>query len=218
MNEIALNLTRRDVTKPKYRFIMPVGGVVEVFTPTRTRRKWIEIFADLMAPSKRGKFTHLPGYHAMVEAWSPSLLGQWVEWGRAKAPESQFWSEVIVPLGVLKDMPNAPESTVPVYEAWLFSPMDRKQSCIVTNSDASEATAATWSRKITDAAANKDAVPIIRPAKIINFRTEIGLSAESLAKIDSPDTIVNPRFDKPIASTKILTPTADAISPIASVR
>jgi len=200
MAEVALNLTPHDLRKGTYRFVCPEGAVIEAITDERRRRKWIEIICDLSSPRKRDHYRRIPGWKRICEAWSPQLRTAWMDLERGKHrlagwSDAEFWAHHIEPLGLLADLPQAPGTDRRVYETWLWSQHERKVFFIVVNDD--EPDVEIWRRKRMTGAAEEGNM-VIRPGRVLNFRTDIGLSLDTVAKILDPARLVHPRFDKPV--------------------
>jgi len=212
MAELALRTTEFLNRKPRYTAWRPVGSVVVALSDRIIRRKWIEIAADLVSPAKRDRFRHIPGWDALTKAWTPEVREAWLALRRGElgaADDAWFWANHIVPTGIEKDLPLAPESAVRVCDTWLWSDHERRTFFIVANTDATddEIEAMSWHEE-----RERDGRKVVSPAARIDYLTDIGLSADTLDKIADPDQVVHPRFDKPVAKAEARRPDLSALS------
>lgn len=231
MAEIALSTVEFFNQKEKYAAWRPVGSVVVAMSDDRIKRKWIEIICDFPSAAKRASYDGLiPGFDKVLAAWSPTLLGEWVEHYRQqrnqfnKPADDAFWTEKIAPLHLLEDMPKDPLGLRPVYETWVWSEHERKSLYIVTASE-STSTVEGWNGRV---ALDKDgneitwagdpptpSAPVVSivPRRRVNYKTDItGITSGELADVANPDVVVHPRFDKPIAKTAVLAIPNDEIT------
>ena len=207
MAEIVLRTRELINAKEKHTVIKPRGGVVSVVSNHKIRNKWIEIICDLMSPMKRENYTGLPHYDIMAAAWSRELWSKWLErdW-----ISTEFWNENIVPLGILSQFDNAPESAKPLYETWLWSPTERKQFFIVYNDDATDEDLAAMNMQVEKQDVKERLY--LAPAKSYDYTKDVAISKDTLAKIDDPTQIVNPRFDKPVIAAKYTEPSISSLA------
>lgn len=233
MSEIALRTTERKLQKAKYLGWRPVGSTIVCCSDHMIRRKWLEIVCDLVAPYKRKGYTALPGYDSLVAAWTPQLREAWLEYDR---PTKQYklsrllqddafpqfvWGEIIEPIGLLEDLPYAPEANVKVYDTWLWSELERKNYFVIVNEDADRQTVQAWQGTEERDADTGEVLPELGPDEVygptinlavvwkgqVKYETDLGLSGDTLANIADKDKIVHPRFDKPVAKVKVKQPT-----------
>jgi len=156
MSEIALRTTERKLQKEKYLGWRPVGSTIVCCSGSLIRRKWLEICCDLVSPKKRDNFRNIPGWKRLCDAWTPELREVWFEHDRSteqykigrllmdKSYPQVVWKDLIEPIGVLKDLPYAPEADVKVHDTWLWSEEERKRYFIVVNTDANSETVESW--------------------------------------------------------------------------
>lgn len=214
MAEIALRTTERRCQKAKSLAWRPIGSTIICQSDAAIRRKWLEIACDLISPAKRKHYTMVPGYDELCDAWSPALYEAWLEAGR---PTTEYplgrllqdttyaqtvWDAVVKPLGVQKRVPLASESDKSVCDAWPWSLYERCNYFIVVNTDASDAEVESWQGDEERHDDKGNLVIIWRT--VVEYETDIGLTASTLTKIASADTVVNPRFDKPVAKAKFI--------------
>jgi len=209
MQELALKITEEFNQKAKYTYWFPRGGVVEAVTDHQRKCNWLEVICSFPRPSKRKDYDekyHIPGWDKIKQAWSEDLLAAWLASEPsvlADEPEcDRFWSYFIAPLGLLADMPNAPESDLKVYDTFLWGTKDLKDHFIV----------ATDSVKTDNAV--KDGVDsdvpvgprVIRPKLMWNFDADPELSSETTDKVDDLNLTVHPRHDKVVSEVKFEAP------------
>jgi len=218
MAEIALRTTERRLVRDGCLHWRPVGSTIVCCDDHMIRRKWLEICCDLVAPYKRKDYTTLPGFDKLVEAWTPELREAWLEFDR---PTEQYklgqllmddafpqsvWQTMIEPIGVLKDLPFAPESDKKVHDTWLWSEGERKNYYLVYNDDANRQEVQSWQG--TEERETSD--PKIKLAHVwakqVEYKLDIGLSLGTLADIADPEKVKNPRHDKPVGKDKIKQP------------
>ncbi|KKN70963.1 hypothetical protein LCGC14_0425650 [marine sediment metagenome] len=232
MSEIALRTTERKLQKAKYLAWRPVGSTIVCCSDSLIRRKWLEICCDLVSPKKRDNFRNIPGWQRLCDAWTSQLREAWLGYDR---PTKQYkigrllmdklypqvvWKELIEPIGVLKDLPFAPEADVRVHDTWLWSEEERKRYFIIVNEDASNDEVESWQGveerdedtgevlpdlaggEVRDSAVNFAVVW----KKQVEYKTEIGLSGGTLTDIADRQKIVQPRFDKPVLQIKVARP------------
>ena len=237
MSEVALRTTERKLQTAKALFWRPAGSTIVCCSDHAIRRKWLEISCDLVAPYKRERYTSLPGYDKLVEAWTPQLREAWLEFDRPTEkyklgqllqddafPQS-VWQMMIEPIGVLADMPFAPESDRRVYDTWLWNEQERKTYFIVHNNDAGRTTVEGW-QGVEERDADTGAVlnPLLPGterdpkinvaivwAKQIKYKTDLELSIGTLDDIATPDKPLHPRFDKPVAMVKAIRPEIEVV-------
>lgn len=232
MSEIALRTTERKLQKAKYLGWRPVGSTIVCCSDSLIRRKWLEICCDLVSPKKRDNFRNIPGWQRLCDAWTPELREEWFHYDRPteqhpigrllmdKSYPQVVWKDMIEPIGVLKDLPFAPDSDVKVHDTWLWSEQERKRYFIVVNQDASNDEVESWQgveerdedtgEVLPDLAEDEVRDPAVSFAvvwkKQIKYKTEIGLSGGTLMDIANLGTAMNPRFDKPILQIKAVRP------------
>lgn len=232
MSEIALRTTERKLQKDKYLGWRPVGSTIVCCSDSLIRRKWLEICCDLVSPTKRDKFQNIPGWQRLCDAWTPQLREAWLEYDRPteqykigrllmdKSYPQVVWKDMIEPIGFLKDLPFAPESDVRVHDTWLWSSEERKRYFIVVNEDANDETVESWQSSEERDADTGLVLPDldeneVRDSKIniavvwkkqIKYKTDIGLSSGTLDDIANITKELNPRFDMPVASIKVIQP------------
>lgn len=232
MSEIALRTTERKIQKAKYLDWRPVGSTIVCCSDSLIRRKWLEICCDLVSPTKRDKFKNIPGWQRLCDAWTPELRDAWLEYDRPteqhkigrllmdKSYPQQVWKEMIEPIGVLKDLPFAPDADVKVHDTWLWSSEERKRYFIVVNTDANDETVESWQGSedrdadtglvLPELAEGEKRDPAINLAvvwkKQIRYKTDIGLSGGTLTDIANVTKELNPRFDLPVETIKVIQP------------
>lgn len=232
MAEIALRTTERKVQKAKHLAWRPVGSAMVCQSDHTICRKWLEICCDLVSPKKRENYRGLPGWRRLCEAWTPQLREAWLEYDRPTETHklsrlledrtfgATVWNDLIVPIGVVADLPLAPESDVPVHRTWLWSEGERKRYFIVVNTDADSETVDNWNGAEERDAATGLVLPMlaegevrdpeisvaIMPRRQCKYKTGLGLSAGTLADIADPAKVKHPRFDKPVGKDKIKQP------------
>ena len=237
-SEIALRTSERRLQKAHYLALRPKGAAIVPISNSMRLRKWLEICCDLVSPTKRSAYATLPGWKRLCDAWTPELRAAWLDYGRPtaafplgrlmqdKAFPQAVWDALIKPVGVEADLPYAPEADVRVSETWLWSSEERKRYFIVVNEDSADAVvegwggdeerdAVTWALlpALKEGAVRDPKINVARVSrKVVPYETDIGLAADTIAKISEPDTIVHPRFDKPVAVTKFVPPTLTAVS------
>jgi len=242
MAEIALRTSERLVQKTKYLAWRPVGSAMICQSDHTIRRKWLEICCDLVSPAKRANYSNIPGWKRLCDAWTPELRLAWLEADRPTKdwPLSQLlqdhtfsakvWDLLIVPIGVDKDLPLAPESDVPVHRTWLWSEGERKTYFIVVNTDADSPTVDNWNGHEQRDGATGLVLPqlamgevrdpkitvVIQPRKMVAYKTELALASLALAKIADPGVMVHPDFTKPVAAVKFRAP--DVVAKQAEVK
>jgi len=223
MAEIALRTSEFYNRKEKYTAWRPVGSVIVAISDRAIRRKWAEMLCDFPStakwPHRRKRFIAtwqevygLSRDEATVttdrirQAWSPRLLREWVDYDRLgkAAEDEQFWAEQIESLGILDDLPFDPTLNRPVWQTWVWSLFERQRYFIVTNVDATDAEIAVAANR--EQRQEKDGI-VVCPMKMVDYRTKLGLSAETLAKIGDAAVAVHPRFDLPVAKAKVIRPT-----------
>jgi len=206
MAEILLRTRELINAKEKHTVVKPRGGVVTAISDRKIRNKWIEIICDLMSPMKRDKYTGLPHWDIMAAAWTAGLRQLWIDWGRSAKPVTtdKFWIDSIVPLGLVSQFDNAPESTKPLYETWLWSPTERKHFFIAYNDDATDEDLRAMNT-LVEKQDTKERLYLV-PGKQYDYEKDITISNDTLVKINDPTQIVNPRFDKPVVLAKYTEP------------
>ncbi|MDK1032664.1 MAG: hypothetical protein QGD94_11700, partial [Planctomycetia bacterium] len=201
--------------KEKYLAVRPKGAAIVCLSGSAIRRKWLEIICDLVSPTKRESYRGLPDWSRLCDAWTPELREAWLEADRPtaeyplgrllqdKAYPQVMWDTFVTPIGIERDLSFAPESDVKVCDTWLWSAEERRNYFIVVNADASDETVEGWpgSDEVQD---GDKAVRMWRT--IVDYETDIGLTADTLVKIADPQIILHPRFDKPVAKAKFVTP------------
>jgi len=265
MAEIALRTTERKIQKAKYFGWRPVGSTIVCCSDSLIRRKWLEICCDLVSPKKRYQYKAIPGWQKLCDAWTPALREEWFHYDRAtkdhpigrllmdKSYPQVVWHNMIEPIGVLEDLPLAPDANVRVHDTWLWSAHERKSFFIVVNKDASSAEVESWQGSEARDRDTGEVLPelsteefsvkppsgfyeavfrdggdqywreIYDPAinlaliwkKQIRYQTDIGLSSGTLNDIANTDKVLNPRFDKPVESVKIIRPDLATVEVIA---
>ena len=232
MAEIALRTYERLVQKAKYLAWRPIGSAMVCQSDHTIRRKWLEICCDLVSPTKRDNYRNIPGWQRLCEAWTPQLREAWLEADRPTEdwPLSQLlqdhtfsdrvWDNLIVPIGVERDLPLAPESDVPVHRTWLWSEGERKRYFIVVNTDADSPTVDNWNGHDQCDGATGLVLPqlaegqvrdpqikvVISPRKVVAYNTDLALSGAKLAKIADPTVVVHPDFTAAVAAVKFKVP------------
>ncbi len=215
MSEIALRTSERKLQRGNILHWRPVGSTIVCISNSMRIRKWLEICCDLVSPKKRKDYESLPAYDKLCEAWTPELRETWLIADRPtkdyplgqllmdNSYPQKLWDELIEPLGVLKDLPLAPESDVLIYNTWLWSETERKQFYIVSNTDATDEEVESWqgTEERVDGLNT-----VIAWKKQIKYQTELGLSQPELDKIANPDIVVHPKFDAPVPKIKIVQP------------
>jgi len=261
MSEIALRTTERKLQKVEYLGWRPVGSTIVCCSDSLIRRKWLEICCDLVSPKKRDNFKGIPGWQRLCDAWTPELRDAWLHYdaptkkhpiGRLlmdKTYPQVVWKELIEPIGILADLPFAPDANVKVYDTWLWSSEERKRYFIVVNNDADNDMVESWQGIENRNADTGDVMPtlsrelfVVKPTvgfyklvtikgieywreiydpainlaviwkKQIRYKTDIGLSSGTLDDIADVTKKLNPRFDLPVGSVKVIQPNlADAL-------
>ena len=232
MAEIALRTTERKLQRTKYLAWRPVGSAMICQSDHTICRKWIEICCDLVSPKKRNTYQNIPGWSRLCDAWTPALREAWLEadrptnqWKLSRLLQdhtysTQLWNELIVPIGVDKDLPLAPESDVKIHHTWLWSEIERKKYFIVINTDADSPTIDNWNGHEERDADTGDVLPLltegqvrdpgisfaIMPKKQCKYEIDIGLTGSDLDKISNPEIIVHPKFEAPVISQKFIRP------------
>jgi len=232
MAEIALRTTERKLQKSSHLAWRPVGSTIVCCSDSLIRRKWLEICCDLVSPTKRENFRNIPGWRYLCDAWTPQLREAWLAHDRPTEQHKlgrllmdtayplTVWKDIIEPIGVLSDLPLAPDSDVKVHDTWLWSEYERRAYFIVTNEDADDATVQSWQGTEERDADTGAVLPELDPEEIrdsqinvahvwrkqIRYATDIGLSGDTLDDIANIDRVVHPRFDKPVASAKVVRP------------
>ena len=209
MQELILKIREEVNRKAKYTFWMPRGGVVVAITDHRRKCNWAEIICSFPRPSRRKDYDekyHIPGWDKIKQAWTEDLLAAWLASEPsilADEPEcDRFWSYFIAPLGLLADMPNAPESDLKVHDTFLWGKKDLKDLFVVaTDSDVAENTGLDG--------VNPD-IPmeprIVRPRLMFDFDADPEISEITTAWLDDPDITVYPRHDKSVDEDKFEAP------------
>ena len=241
MAEIALRTVERKVQKAKYLAWRPVGSAMVCCSDHTIRRKWLEICCDLVSPKKRDRYTGIPGWRRLCDAWTPELREAWLEADRPSETwklsrllqdhtfSAATWDSLIVPIGVAKDLPLAPESDVPIHRTWLWSEMERKRYYIVANADTPSPTVDNWNGHEERDGKTGEVLPqlgdgeirdpeiavVIMPRRMVAYKTDLGLGGVDLGKIADPTLTVNPRFDLPVAAAKFKQP---LVAPVEMVK
>ncbi len=232
MSEIALRTTEKIVKRDNHTSWRPQGSTIVCCSTGRIRRKWLEICCDLVSPKKRDKFKNIPGWTWLVDAWTRELHQTWLEFDRPSkdyplgwllmdpaAPQS-IWQALIEPIGVLGDLPYAPESDRKVHDTWLWSEHERKSFFIVVNDTEDDKTIESWQsieerdgdtgEVLPELAEGEERDPIIKIVTVwkkqVKYWEDLQLSSDSLAKIADPDVIVHPKHDKPVPLVKFVQP------------
>lgn len=232
MSEIALRTTERRVQKAKYLAWRPVGSAMICCSDHTIRRKWLEICCDLVSPKKRENYKNIPGWKRLCDAWTPELREAWLEYDRPTKDwklsrllqdhtfSATVWDDLIVPLGVEKDLPLAPESDVPVHRTWLWSEGERKRYFIIANTDADSPTVDNWNGSeerngvtgavlppLADGEVRDSKISmVIMPRKVVAYKTGLGISGETLAKIAAPGVAVHPDYAAAVPAAKFRRP------------
>lgn len=239
MAEIALRTTERKTQTATRLSWRPVGSTIVCCSDSIIRRKWLEICCDLVSPKKRDNFRGIPGWRELCEAWTQDLRAAWIEYDRPtiayplgqllmdKSYPQVVWHEIIEPLGMLADLPFAPESDVRVHDTWLWSDDERKRYYIVINTDADSETIESWQGVEERDADTGEVLPELGEgeirdpqikiaivwAKQIRYLTDLGLTGGTLGDIANTDKVLHPKFDSPVAKLKAVRPDiADARS------
>ncbi len=246
MSEIALRTTERR-TANHWR---PVGSTIVCCSDSLIRRKWLEICCDLVSPKKRDNYKGIPGWARLCEAWTPELWQAWFDHDRptfateeekrlyfeedrqipTKYPlgqllmdnafPQQVWAELIEPIGVLADIPLAPESSVRAHNTWLWSEEERKRYFIVVNGDADDEEVESWQTAETRDGDLGIVLPELSPGenydpsinvvsiwkKRFDYIADPDISGQTMADIADPDKVLHPRFDKPIEAAQMKQP------------
>jgi len=232
MSEIALRTTELKVQKESYLAWRPVGSAMVCCSDHCICRKWLEICCDLVSPVKRTNYQNIPGWKFLCDAWTPELRLAWLE---ADRPSKDFklsrlledhtfsaslWDSLIAPIGVVSDLPLAPESDMPVHKTWLWSEGERKNYFIIVNTDADSPTVENWNGHEEYDAATGLVLPrladgqvrdpkikvVISPRKVVAYKTELALTGAKLAKIDDKTQVVNPDYTLAVAAIKFKSP------------
>lgn len=232
MSEIALRTTERKLQKEQYLGWRPVGSTIVCCSDSLIRRKWLEICCDLVSPKKRDNFRNIPGWQRLCDAWTSQLREAWFHYDRSteehkigrllmdKSYPQIVWGELIEPIGVLKDLPFAPDADVKVHDTWLWSEQERKRYFIIVNEDASNDEVESWQGVEERDADTGEVLPALAEEEVrdpsinlavvwkkqIKYKTEIGLTSSTLADIADPGKIMHPRFDKPVSKIKSVRP------------
>lgn len=232
MAEIALRTSERLVQKAKYLAWRPVGSAIACCSDHTIRRKWLEICCDLVSPQKRENYRGIPGWQRLCDAWTPQLRAAWLAADRPTRdwPLSQLlqdhthsqrvWDSLIVPIGVDRDLPLAPESDVPVHQTWLWSDIERKRYYIVVNTDADSPTVDNWNGheqsdgdtglvlpRLAEGETRDPRIKVvISPRMMVDYKHDLGLSAAKLAKIADKAQVNHPDFTSAVGKAKFKAP------------
>ncbi len=137
-----------------------------------------------------------------------------------KSFPQQVWAELIEPIGVLADIPLAPESDVPAYDTWLWHEAERKRYFIVVNNDADDEEVESWQTSQTRDGDLGIALPELAPGEtydpVINvvsiwkkrfdYIADPDISGQTMIDIANADKVLHPRFDKPIEAAQMKQP------------
>ena len=219
MAEIALRTTEFLNRKAKYTAWRPVGSVIIAISRSMMRRKWCEIVCDLMRPDKRERFRGVPGYERLCQAWSRELWEAWFEFSRPspdwpmgrmlmdQGAPAEFWNRNIVPLGIVNDLPQAPEADMSVADTWLWSEKERKRYFIVVSAAGQEVEDWQNHEEVTHISLGR----ILHPRKMLDYPRASWLSADSVAKIQDAGQVCHPKFHRPVAVAEFLRPDAKVL-------
>lgn len=211
MAEISLMTEDKIVVKEKYISVMPKFGVIDAISSIRIKAKWIEIFCDLMSPKKRDDFRNVPHWDIMTAAWEQTLWNAWTANSNgALGDVDKFWDDYIVPLDILKDFDNAPESNKPLYETWLWSGQNRKDWFVVYNDDATEDQI-----RVMGATVNRmyDGKIYTCQGAMFDYENDSNISAATVGKINDKEQTVHPKFSQPVAVAKFTEPDLSKYKP-----
>ena len=201
MAEIALRTRTMYVAKEKYTAVKPSGTVISVWTNRRIREKWMEIFCCQSRPEKRDDYTHIPNWTNICAAWSQSLFDNWMSYCRTKPKErnpNNFWKDFIEPLDFLDAMGNATESTKPKYETVIWASGNLTRNFIVYNTDATDAQLTAMAQTVEQIQNDR----LFLRGTVYDYKTDISISAPTLAKIQDWNQAVYPKFDAPVVLNK----------------
>jgi len=211
MAEIALRTTEFRNQKAKYLAWRPVGSVIVAISQVQMRRKWCEIACDLMRPEKREMFRGVPGYDRLCQAWSKELWQAWFAADRElrldPGAPAEFWNRHIVPLGVVDDLPLAPESDTRVSDTWLWSEKERRRYFVVVSAAGQEVEEWQAHEEVQHAKLGR----VLQPSRMLDYLHVPWLSGESLAKIQDANQVCHPKFHLPVAAAEFVRPDLAAL-------
>jgi hypothetical protein len=210
MAELSLLTEDKIVQKGKYVSVKPKGGVIDAISDKRIKAKWIEIFCDLASPKKRDDFNKIPHWDIIVKAWQPYLQQNWVRWKRRQETTiSDFWNNNIIPLNILPDLGQAPESTRPLYETWLWSEHNRKNMFLIYNNDADDLDIKIMGSKQFRVYKGKKYSCM---SAVFDYESDPTISNATLDNINDKNIAVNPKYSKPVAMAKFTEPDLSQIT------
>lgn len=124
--EILLTLSDYSLQKKPYLFFRPEGSVVSAISGAKVKRKWIEIFGDLMSPTNRGRFESFE-YHAQASAlWLSVYYDLWMMVREQPGKLDEMWDLLLADGRIENEMPNDPAGEVKVYERWNWTSIEQK--------------------------------------------------------------------------------------------
>ena len=212
-----LLLTIEDVSKNNGNYISwrPTGTVQCALSSRQIRNKWLEIICSFPDPKRKHDPKHetIPGWTAIVSAWTPKLRAAWFDARHSGVLQSptlldDFWTEQIEPLDLLANLGKEPVGIANIYDTWLWSDYERKRFFIqpVTEPDA-DIIEAMQGYFAADATGHEIDDPKAQPTyflphRVLDWRTEIvELNEATKIEIANKGTIVQPRFDKAVDVT-----------------
>ncbi len=123
--EILITLSARSLQKQNYLYLRPEGSVVSAISAESVRRKWFEIFGDLMRPEKRVAFDSFEYYAQASVLWLPAYYDLWMTVDRQPERLDEMWALLMADGRIAAGMPNDPDGEVKVYERWNWSSVEQ---------------------------------------------------------------------------------------------
>ena len=249
MNELLLSTTDRKTktvyTKKDYlgnpiqtRTVWneyPIGQVINVRTEIDTRREWLAIMCDMVAPAfaytlpsgaviqrpdKRTEFYkrwlalgwNEAQWKAITDCWTYDRFDKWFK-GSIKEPITRVMDEIATWTDIEKslqkdDLGKEFYGINYLCDVYPWGPNSRKLFLIVVNDDLSQAISKEYEGVDEENIEVSTGVfeVVMKPKRIIDWVNDIGLSGDTLTKINDPTIEVHPKYDIKIVKEKIVTP------------
>jgi len=217
MHEIALSISSRSGSTPKYDYNFPTGSFVVVCSECIKRRKWFELVADLASPEKRTKYSELIArntfvtakqWDIIVGAWNKEVYDAYHEWGRM--PEGSLkdlllpatWNNLIERQTGWRDaLGKEYTGSIDLCDTHIWSIEEYKRFLIITNTDSTDAEIIATEGVFKDETETK---PVLRPKYTLDWERSVSLSTKEIQDIKDESITVAPIFDRPVLKTSAI--------------
>jgi len=167
----------------------PRGSILVAITDQWIKAKWVEKFGYMMHPAKREMWPTMPYRDAIIADWKHGWYQAWHDMARlGLLTSAEAWS-VIFRLGV-PDLGKDPSGTLDITDCWMWTPTEKKLF-LIGRTDHDGETVNLQQASVHQHGESK----AIGPRYRIDYRTDLGLSAEDVQRAEDPATEVEPRRD-----------------------